>query len=245
MLMLISPAAVGQSAPGTAAGGSSAFREIEVGLYLASLYDVNPETSSFLAEFYVWTDQRATDFDPLETMVFPGSKGQELVFKSVREVNGVQWSLRRYRATFFHDWDLTFFPFDKHELKIQLRQGAHQDMDLRFKPDLQYSGMDRHFTAPGWRTSQFSLRMEDVTYNTTFGNPAGTEPEKFSWITAALVLASLIAWSSIVTGNHHPSDVAVSIVLALAIAWFTWRWMQRYGPLGWLWLRRKLKPKSA
>lgn len=70
-----------------------------------------------------------------------------------------------------------------------------------------------------------------------FGNP---------WLgIAALVLAGLVGWSSIATGNHHPSDVVVSIVLSLIVAWFVWKWVQRHGPAGWHYLRRKFRPRSA
>ncbi len=66
-----------------------------------------------------------------------------------------------------------------------------------------------------------------------YGNP---------WLgVAALILAGLIGWSSIVTGNHHPSDVVVSIVLSMVVSWFVYRWIQQHGPKGWLWLRWKLK----
>jgi membrane-associated phospholipid phosphatase len=41
----------------------------------------------------------------------------------------------------------------------------------------------------------------------------------------SLAGAGLVAWSSIVTGNHHPSDVTVSVILSFAVAWFVWRWM--------------------
>ncbi|HEU4678441.1 MAG TPA: phosphatase PAP2 family protein [Terrimicrobiaceae bacterium] len=40
----------------------------------------------------------------------------------------------------------------------------------------------------------------------------------------ALALAGLVAWSSIMVGAHHPSDVVVSICLSLWVAWFTWKW---------------------
>ncbi len=199
----MSPRACAQNAPApTAATGQ--VRDIDVGVFLASLYDVNPATSSFLAEFYIWTDQRATDFDPLESMVFPGSKGQELVFKGVREVDGVQWSLRRYRSTFFHDWDLTYFPFDKHQLKFQMREGAHQALSFNFRPDVKQSGMDSHFTVPGWNVSDFHIGMENVTYTTTFGNPTGAEPEQFSWITATVTMkrTAFLLFTKLMSGAY-------------------------------------------
>lgn len=46
----------------------------------------------------------------------------------------------------------------------------------------------------------------------------------------ALVGASIIAWSSIAMGAHHPSDVIVSILLAFVVGWHVWKWAK--GPGG-------------
>jgi membrane-associated phospholipid phosphatase len=46
---------------------------------------------------------------------------------------------------------------------------------------------------------------------------------------AAIALAALIGWSSIMMGAHHPSDVIVSICLSLFVAWFTWKWIEENG----------------
>ena len=45
----------------------------------------------------------------------------------------------------------------------------------------------------------------------------------------AIALASLIAWSSIMVGAHHPSDVIVAICVSLFVAWFTLKWMIENG----------------
>jgi membrane-associated phospholipid phosphatase len=57
----------------------------------------------------------------------------------------------------------------------------------------------------------------------------------------AITLALLIAWSSIMVGSHHLSDVVVSICLSLFASWWTWRWVQRHGDAfaGKVWLRLK------
>lgn len=46
------------------------------------------------------------------------------------------------------------------------------------------------------------------------------------WGMPAVVCASLVAWSSIALGAHHPSDVAVSITLSFIVAWFVCRFMR-------------------
>jgi len=45
----------------------------------------------------------------------------------------------------------------------------------------------------------------------------------------ALIVAGIIAWSSIMIGAHHPSDVVVAVLLSLAVAWYVWRWMDKNG----------------
>jgi membrane-associated phospholipid phosphatase len=45
----------------------------------------------------------------------------------------------------------------------------------------------------------------------------------------AIALAALIAWSSIMVGAHHLSDVIVSICISLFIAWFTLKWAEKSG----------------
>lgn len=59
-----------------------------------------------------------------------------------------------------------------------------------------------------------------------------------------LAVAAAVAWSSIVMGAHHPSDVTVSVLLACAIAWLVWRWMR--GPGGdWVDRLLRLPPGAA
>lgn len=61
------------------------------------------------------------------------------------------------------------------------------------------------------------------------------------WIgIGALLLAGLVGWSSIAIGAHHPSDVTVSTIFALAVAWYVWKWMRKNGERTWIVLRWKL-----
>jgi membrane-associated phospholipid phosphatase len=57
----------------------------------------------------------------------------------------------------------------------------------------------------------------------------------------AIALASLIAWSSIMVGGHHFSDVVVSICLSLFIAWWTFKWTLAHGDARahWAWMKLK------
>jgi membrane-associated phospholipid phosphatase len=57
----------------------------------------------------------------------------------------------------------------------------------------------------------------------------------------ALAAALAIAWSRIELGAHHPSDVVVATIVALAIGWFAWRVAVRRGDEIAGWMRAKFR----
>jgi membrane-associated phospholipid phosphatase len=58
---------------------------------------------------------------------------------------------------------------------------------------------------------------------TAFGFAAVIILASPAWGVAAIAGACAVAWSSIVIGAHHPSDVVVSIFLSFGVGWFVWR----------------------
>ncbi len=58
---------------------------------------------------------------------------------------------------------------------------------------------------------------------TAFGFAAVIALASPAWGVAALGGACAVAWSSIVIGAHHPSDVVVSIFLSFGVGWVVWR----------------------
>lgn len=61
----------------------------------------------------------------------------------------------------------------------------------------------------------------------------------------ALGLASLIAWSSIMIGAHHFSDVVAAICLSLFISWYALRWTREHGENFARRVLRQLKARTA
>lgn len=49
----------------------------------------------------------------------------------------------------------------------------------------------------------------------------------------ALALAALVAWASLMVDAHHLSDVTAATLIALAVAWFFWRWAEKSGDAAW------------
>ncbi|MEI8292420.1 MAG: phosphatase PAP2 family protein [bacterium] len=61
---------------------------------------------------------------------------------------------------------------------------------------------------------------------TAFGFAAVIAITSPVWGLPALAAAGVVAWSSVVIGAHHPSDVAVSITLSFLVAWIVCRIMR-------------------
>jgi membrane-associated phospholipid phosphatase len=61
-----------------------------------------------------------------------------------------------------------------------------------------------------------------------FGAPA--------WGSVAIAIAGLIAYSRLLLGAHHPSDVVAATVIALAVAWAVWEFLGKRGKVD---LKRK------
>jgi membrane-associated phospholipid phosphatase len=50
-----------------------------------------------------------------------------------------------------------------------------------------------------------------------------------AWGSIAVALAGLIAYSRLLLGAHHPSDVVAATVIALAVAWMVWEFLGKRG----------------
>jgi membrane-associated phospholipid phosphatase len=57
----------------------------------------------------------------------------------------------------------------------------------------------------------------------------------------ALAGALVIVWSSIALGAHHPSDIVVSVLVSLGVAWVVWRWVNVRGPAAGAWILGRLR----
>lgn len=194
LLLLIALLPVGAQTPQQPTANAER-PEVKVGVFFVSLYDADPSVQSFLTEFYLWTDSRPDiGFRPLEKIVFPQSRRNEVLFENSRIVGDVQWNLRRLRGEFLHDWNLSDFPFDKHLLQVHFRDGGLRTNDIKYVLDTENSGMGTSFKLPGWRITDFKLSIADVTYATTFGEPGVEADKTFQRVTAAVVMERDAFW---------------------------------------------------
>ena len=162
-----------------------------VGAFILAVYGFDYAANSFDADFWVWSDCRAGQADPLDTLEYVNADTVTTRIQTQDAVGGEVWSGRKVTGTFRHVWDLRSFPFDTPTLRIELESGESDVTEFRFTPDSAATGYDPGMTIPGWRVTGFRFGEGTATYPTTFGDPrlAPGSPSAFSRLTLAMDLA--------------------------------------------------------
>jgi hypothetical protein len=166
----VSAAAQGAATPAASeATGSPA--TCRIGISLTSLHDLNVETETFEAEFWIWSLCPDDSYHPLRTMEFVNADSTTMSMEGEDDVDGVHWTYAKVQGVFRHHWDLAVFPFDRPELQIIMEDADSYASDFVYAVDNgEIHEPDMHLD--GWRILDSSLVPSVHTYHTAYGDPA-------------------------------------------------------------------------
>jgi len=152
-----------------------------MGVYLLSLRDFNKDKNSFTAEFWMWSVCPSKNLKPLETLEIINATDTKAAYDSVTERKDlyggfvsqekVYWSQRKITATFYHNWDVPNYPFDRHVLEIPLEEALYDSSAFVYTLDKPNSNYRNSIKLDGWQITNFSFTQIEVPYKTTFGDP--------------------------------------------------------------------------
>jgi hypothetical protein len=205
-----------------------------VGAYAMTIQELDQQNSSFYADFYLWlrwdpADQ-PEDFDPSSTMEFVNNLErwgltQNAVYEEPKQLpNGQVTQQYHVQGKFFSALDLSRYPLDEHRLFIDLEDNQATADAIVYRADATQSGLDAGLKIPGWAIAGSDLKVVEHTYETKFGEAAGSEdtysrasfginierPRSFFvWkLLLPLLIVVLIALSILVV---HPSMIEVRL----------------------------------
>jgi hypothetical protein len=144
---------------------------LKVGVYFTSLYDLDLANKSFNADFWIWFNYRNDSINPLESVEIANAKEYSFSNADVEEVNGIQWAEHKCRAVLKKEWDLRHFPFDKQRLDVRIEDAIEDTSVLWYVADTTDSKYDTGIELDEWTISNFYVKTQSKTYETTFGNP--------------------------------------------------------------------------
>ncbi|BAI74700.1 hypothetical protein AZL_b00370 (plasmid) [Azospirillum sp. B510] len=182
------PMAGEAAAPPAAAEKPAGPTEVKVGMYVTQLLDFDMSKRSFYASFWMWYLQDNPDYDPHATVEVVNAKSDSVKFAALDTSKGIRWQQEKHNTVLAEDWEIAHFPFDRQKLVIAIEDGQSDTGRIRFVADSKNSRIDPAATVPGWTIEGFELTAQDVTYNTSYGDPTLSEDSVYSRVVATITV---------------------------------------------------------
>jgi hypothetical protein len=172
--MLCLPRAVAQEAPDS----------LLAGVYFTSLYDLDLAQKSFNVDFWLWFNYDNDSLHPMESVEIANAKEFNFSLQDTDVLDGKIWACQKVKALIKKEWDLRHFPFDRQRLEVRVEDALMDISTLRYFPDLEHSTYDKSISLDEWVIKDFSIRQDDKTYATNFGNPTLENSSVYPAVTA-------------------------------------------------------------
>jgi len=157
-------------------------KEVPLGTFLTSSYDIDNDNGTFSADIWVWTKSKfkynlnnSLEISRLSSQVPHYSE----VLETKRLKNGEHYTQRKISGTFVHDYNLTNFPFDTQKLIVNFEDSDLNKDSLLFISD-RASGFDKDITVDGWRILGVTSRTVTKEYDTNFGDTSNPNVDQYS-----------------------------------------------------------------
>lgn len=148
-----------------------------IGVWITDLYDLDPNNRSFTAKFWLWSVvPKESKLKPLDTILVTHARQFTASRPVSIEQSGMIWTQVAVTAVIRHQWNVTHFPFDAHNLEIVFEDDEFDDTGLQYTADVRQSGIEDDGLTGSWKLKGFSLATRTNTYRTTFGDPALQAP---------------------------------------------------------------------
>ncbi len=149
---------------------------VHVGLYLLRLPSLNIKENNFRADFYLWFRWNGARWRDSENTPAEGFELPDGVF-TVKEKtgetenigNGWLYECYRVQAVFSKFWNTTKYPFDTHEIRIEIEDQDMDERQLRYIVDLENTKINPDFSLMGWNIGPWKSYIESHDYKTNWG----------------------------------------------------------------------------
>jgi hypothetical protein len=165
-------------------------KNVTIGIYLSSIYELDMSAGSYSADFWIWSEspiKQKFSLDEVELGLLHGKFPIDASLKYKENLNNsISFENRKIRGTFLHDFNLSLFPFDKQVLRFSVEgTDSTEKMNFFLSP---YSGFNKSILISGWHINDFKLLKTDVKHNTNFGYPKFDVDVKYPLIVAEIEL---------------------------------------------------------
>lgn len=164
--------------------------QVRVGAYVTSLYELNPNNNTFIADFWLWfVHHGKQDIKPLKTLELENARDFKTSLEVSEDHGDQRYQAAKFHGVFNHGWNAEKFPFDRHELRISMSEGQAESSTLTYATDGGNTGIDPQIKIEGWRVEKVVIRTGEHKYDTTFGVPGETGGSTYASAVISIFIA--------------------------------------------------------
>jgi len=158
--------------------------EVRIGMYINDIQSIDLHGYSFVADVYVWFRNKDKEIDPGTTfewmnMFAPDDHVQTATYdKPQPQPDGSEYEVYRHQGPFAAKFSVKTFPFDAHNLTIEIEDKAWDSTRLIYVPD--EITMNPSVELPGFIIGKPTLTVVNRPYPTAFGDLSEPNPTPYS-----------------------------------------------------------------
>lgn len=160
---------------------------VTVGFYPINVYSVDPASSTFTYDGYVWFRWKG-QIDPTETVEFTNavdksSLTKEFLYDAPQVASdGSKYQIMRIESQFLKPFSLSSFPLDSHNLSVVLEDSLSGADRLVYEIDQADTGYAPDLEISGWKLNGWSHERLVVDYASAFGDRTVAQASQFARI---------------------------------------------------------------
>lgn len=177
--------------------------EVLVGMYVANIQVVSPDTNSFAADIYTWFRWSNPKLKPWKTVEFMNlHEAWQLTTTSQqdgprRQPDGTLYYASRAQGFFNSPLNLRDYPFGTQKLNIVLEDFESESSQMRFITDPDSVAIDPELSLPGYTVGMPKIKVSSFTYPTNFGDSDLTANERYSRVTVSTPVSHPV-WTNVI-----------------------------------------------
>lgn len=156
-------------------------KQVEMGIYLLDLYDLDLKSGSYIGDFYLWLRWKDDELDPTKFEFMNG----EMVARDNpdrKKVGDLNYMSYRVRGKFRTSLDYRAYPLDKQLLVIQIEDTTLDANTLMYVADNANMAFSSSFHIYGWESADKPTYQSVIqTYETNYGEPLIASGEQSSY----------------------------------------------------------------
>ncbi len=145
--------------------------KVKVGFYLTDIYALNFSDKHYTAQFWAWFNHSSKSFNVKSGIELPNSRNYKVLNYVQKEMNGNFLTQVKYETQLNHQWNSTFYPFDRQKIVLCLESSDLDSAKIKLIGDAAGSGVSPDIRLAGWTIEKMKMKIEDHAYKTSFGDP--------------------------------------------------------------------------